>query len=45
MRIATISGPPANPSFIGTDMPGNEIGIEPSTIPSNIPINIVNILG
>ncbi len=45
IKIATISGPPANPSFTGCGIPGNIIGILPTNTPRAIPMNIVIRLG
>ena len=39
-RIATISGPPAKPSFTPCGMPGIGMVSEPSNTPKNIPIKI-----
>ena len=39
IRMDTISGPPARPSFTGTLIPGRKIGIEPRSTPSIMPRN------
>ena len=40
IRIATIKGPPASPSFTGCGIPGRTKGILPRIIPAAIPRNI-----
>ena len=45
IKIATIRGPPANPSFTGCGIPGNIIGMLPNSTPSAIPIKIEIRLG
>ena len=39
------SGPPAIPSFAGTGIPGMAIGMLPTIIPMNMPMNIGTMLG
>ncbi len=43
--IPTIIGPPATPKYMGTLIPGKEIGIAPNTTPSTIPRKILPKLG
>ena len=38
-RMAIMSGPPANPSRMADGMPGNAIGIKPTSTPRAIPAN------
>ena len=44
-RMATISGPPASPSFSGVGIPGMAKGILPTMTPRKIPRNAGRISG
>ncbi len=44
-EFTTTSGPPANPNFMGTLIPGMARGMLPNMIPRNIPTNSVTMLG